>query len=113
MEAGSLASVQKIPVPRTVEMIRSPVLSPADLFDFLAGMETRLPETMEQVRPLLEINVRLDKPETGLRRKIEESLINKLPRLLKINAVYPHSGRPLAEQKPTRTLQDMDAREVF
>ena len=64
-------------------------------------------------RPLLELRIRLEKPEPGLRQQIEE-VIAKLPvRLLKISTAYSGSEKSLADVKIEERLEELQPLDVF
>lgn len=63
-------------------------------------------------RPLLEIQVLLQQPDPGLRRRIEEALAGKHARLLKLNVTL--KGDPAKDQPaPRQNLRDLQPDDVF
>jgi len=61
----------------------------------------------------LEVRVLLERPEAGLRRRLEEVMEGKTPRLLKISLQYAGSGHALGDALPQRSLEDLSPNEVF
>ncbi|MGZ5012980.1 MAG: exonuclease SbcCD subunit D C-terminal domain-containing protein, partial [Methylobacter sp.] len=104
-----------VKIPRSVQLLRIP-----NGKDFAV-----LPEVIKQLqnltfddlpieqRPLLELRIRLEKPEPGLRQQIEE-VIAKLPvRLLKISTAYSGSEKSLADLKIEERLEELQPLDVF
>lgn len=88
LDGEAAAAVQPIPVPRSVDLMRVPrVHAPVEeVLPLLAAlsaaeMENRPPEA----HPYLEVRVRLDAPEPGLRARIEAALADKPVRLARID----------------------------
>jgi exonuclease SbcD len=70
-------------------------------------------ELPPEQRPLLELRIRLEKPEPGLRQQIEE-VIAKLPvRLLKISTAYSGSEKSLADVRIDERLEELQPLDVF
>jgi exonuclease SbcD len=85
LDGGTPASVRSLPVPRSVELLRVPARH-APLADTLAALEALDPPDLpEHARPLLEVRVRLDGPEPGLRARVEAALAGKPVRLARID----------------------------
>lgn len=81
----SVQAVSEIPVPRAVDLLRIPK-QPAPVEEVLAQLAALdLPASAEvHTHPYLEVRVRLDMPEPGLRARIEAALENKPVRLARI-----------------------------
>jgi exonuclease SbcD len=105
-----------IKIPRSVELLRIP-----NSKDF-AGLSAVL-EQLEQLdfdddlpieqRPFVELRIKLEKPEPGLRQQVEE-VISKLPvRLLKISTAYSGSDKSLADAKIEERLEELQPLDVF
>jgi exonuclease SbcD len=63
--------------------------------------------------PMVELRIRLEKPEPGLRQQIEE-VISKLPvRLLKISTAYSGREKSLADIKMEERLEELQPLDVF
>ncbi|MDZ7790358.1 MAG: exonuclease SbcCD subunit D C-terminal domain-containing protein [Xanthomonadales bacterium] len=85
LDGASLERVETIPVPRPIEMLRVPN-QPEPLLKTLEALEDLEIDRSEPDRePWLEVRVLLEGPEPGLRQKIEEALIDKPVRLVKIS----------------------------
>ena len=88
--AGQSIETTAIKIPRSVQLLRIPNGKDfAVLSEVIAQLEgLSLDDLPIEQRPLLELRIRLDKPEPGLRLQIED-VIAKLPvRLLKISTAY-------------------------
>jgi exonuclease SbcD len=80
-------AIEALPVPRAVELLRVPK-QPAPLADVLAALAqlpTAVASQEQHLLPLLEVRVRLDGPEPGLRACIEQALAGKAVRLARID----------------------------
>ena len=125
LDGAALAGVSAIPVPRAVQLLRVPA-RPAPLEQVLAELAAlEFPAPAEaaadgdgdnghapaaappiETQPLLEVRVRLDAPEPGLRARIEAALDGKPVRLAKIET---SSGpRGAAPEDATLTLDQLD-----
>jgi exonuclease SbcD len=115
MRVGQAVATVAVKIPRSVQLLRIP-----NGKDFAV-----LPEVIKQLqsmnfddlpieqRPLLELRIRLEKPEPGLRQQIEE-VIAKLPvRLLKISTAYSGSEKSLADLKIEERLEELHPLDVF
>lgn len=79
-----LQGVRTIDVPRAVPLLRVPD-KPAPVAEVLAQLAALdLPDAPAEAQPFLEVRVRLDAPEPGLRTRIEAALDGKPVRLAKI-----------------------------
>ena len=80
----TLQSVRVIEVPRAVPLLRVPA-APAPIAEVLAQLAAlEVPDAPAEAQPFLEVRVRLDAPEPGLRTRIETALDGKPVRLAKI-----------------------------
>jgi len=115
VKAGQPTETVAVKIPRSVQLLRIP-----NGKDFAV-----LPEVVEHLqsltlddlpieqRPLLELRIRLEKPEPGLRQQIED-VIAKLPvRLLKISTAYSGSEKSLADLKIEERLEELQPLDVF
>lgn len=81
------ARVASLPVPRSVGLMRVPA-RPAPVEEVLPLLEALdLPDLPDCQRPYLEVRVLLDKPEPGLRARVEAALAGKPVRLARIDPV--------------------------
>ncbi|MEL3923362.1 exonuclease SbcCD subunit D C-terminal domain-containing protein [Aeromonas enteropelogenes] len=111
LEAGQLAAVEAIPVPRNVEMIRLPLGS---LDEALAAIDAlELPDRPQEAQPFLEVRLLLPKPEARIRERILAALAGKPVRLARINTQYQGSGQGLADGRERRRLDELSPTEVF
>ncbi|HEY1043655.1 MAG TPA: exonuclease SbcCD subunit D C-terminal domain-containing protein [Telluria sp.] len=80
-------AVEAIPVPRCVQLLRVPE-QPEPVEDVLAALEALDLQPLEpHCQPYLEVRVLLERPEPGLRARIEAALKGKPVRLAKIEPV--------------------------
>ncbi|WP_426057389.1 exonuclease SbcCD subunit D C-terminal domain-containing protein [Janthinobacterium sp. PSPC2-1] len=84
IDGETLQSVRVIEVPRAVPLLRVPA-TPAPIAEVLAQLAALdVPDAPAEEQPFLEVRVRLDAPEPGLRTRIETALDGKPVRLAKI-----------------------------
>ncbi len=114
LAAGAPVRIEPIRVPRSVEVLRVPAGGPAPLEAVLAALQALdLDASRAPARwPYLEVRVRLDRPEPGLRRQVEGALEGRPVRLLKIATTYPGTGAR-APVAPPGGLQEITPDEVF
>jgi len=99
-------SVTPLQVPRAVPLLRVPA-RPAPLNDVLAELAAlELPDAPAEQQPLLEVRVRLDAPEPGLRSRVEAALEGKPVRLAKIET--SSAARGVADNDAIMTLDQLD-----
>ena len=105
-----------VQIPRSVGMIRIPdgkdfaVLS--DVIAQLKSLELDLSLPIERT-PFVELRIRLDKPEPGLRQQIEEAIAGLPLRLLKISTAYRGSQQSLADIDIEQRLEELQPLDVF
>ncbi|MFI3158140.1 MAG: exonuclease SbcCD subunit D C-terminal domain-containing protein [Methylococcaceae bacterium] len=115
VKAGQPVETVGVKIPRSVQLLRIPNGKDfAVLPDVIAQLENlSLDDLPIEQRPLLELRIRLEKPEPGLRQQIEE-VIAKLPvRLLKISTAYSGSEKSLADVKIEERLEELQPLDVF
>lgn len=84
LDGAQVREIAPLPIPRAVQLLRIPD-QPALLDDVLAALAAlELPDAPAEQQPLLEVRVRLEAPQPGLRARIEEALQGKPVRLAKI-----------------------------
>ncbi|WP_025917097.1 exonuclease SbcCD subunit D C-terminal domain-containing protein [Herminiimonas sp. CN] len=111
LEGETVADITPLPVPRAVELLRVPQ-RPAPLEEVLTALAAlELPANDEpQRQPYLEVRVRLDAPEPGLRARIEAALEGKPVRLAKIETSFSpktaNSSAPAAPEQLERLQPD-------
>jgi len=115
VKAGQPVETTAIKIPRSVQLLRIPNSKDfAVLPDVIGQLENLILDDLPvEQRPLLELRIRLEKPEPGLRQQIEE-VIAKLPvRLLKISTAYSGSEKSLADLKIEERLEELQPLDVF
>jgi exonuclease SbcD len=104
-EGESVAETRSIRVPRAVELLRVPE-KPAPLAEILEALaRLDLPDLPDEQRPYLQVRVRLDGPEPGLRALVEAALEGKQVRLARIEAVS--GGKDEGPSAPAVSLDDL------
>lgn len=106
LDSESLATTVPLPVPRWVDLLRVPKQhAPLDeVLNALLALE--LPETPLIAQPYLEVRVRLEAPEPGLRARIESVLEGKPVRLARIDPTYGRQNPATAAEGP-QSLDDL------
>ena len=90
LEGPDMVGIDAIPVPRPRGMMRVP-REPKPLTEALSELESLDLDDIEAGQePWLEVRVLLEGPEPGLRQRIEEALVDKPVRLVKISPVRKH-----------------------
>jgi exonuclease SbcD len=115
IKAGQPVETTAIKIPRSIELLRIPNGKDfAVLSDVIGQLENlSLDDLPIEQQPLLELRIRLEKPEPGLRQQIEE-VIAKLPvRLLKISTAYSGNEKSLADLKIEERLEELQPLDVF
>jgi exonuclease SbcD len=114
LDAGRIAAVEALPVPRTVEIIRIPAAGAARLDAALPALiGLQLDAALPPWRwPYLEVRLLLDKPEPGLRRLVEQLLADRPVRLLKIGVEHRQNSREPGPGQPP-PLSELAPDEVF
>ena len=108
-----LVSVEALPIPRAVALMR---VGPSPLAELLARL-SELPDldllADPERQPWLEARVILDEPQPDLRQQIETALQNKAVRLVRIGAEYAGRGRQDDEDGPLIELGQLSPVELF
>jgi len=115
VRAGQPVATVAVKIPRSVQLLRIPngkdFAALSEVIEHLESMN--LEDLPIEKRPLLELRIRLEKPEPGLRQQIED-VIAKLPvRLLKISTAYSGSEKSLADLKIEERLEELQPLDVF
>jgi len=116
LDGDSVAGMESVPVPRTVQMCRVPRHGSKPLrevLDQLEALEVEENPDQDAPRPFLEVAVTLDKPEPSLRSDIESAIEGKGVYLAKISTEYTGHGMALGESANLTGLREMKAEEVF
>ncbi|WP_421327879.1 exonuclease SbcCD subunit D C-terminal domain-containing protein [Aeromonas veronii] len=106
-----LTGLERIPVPRAVEMIRLPQSTLDDALKAIASLE--LPACPQEAQPFLEVRLLLPKPEARIRERILAAIADKPVRLARITTSYQGSGGGLADGREQRRLDELSPTEVF
>jgi len=115
VRAGQPVATVAVKIPRSVQLLRIPNGKDfAVLSDVIGHLESLILDDLPiERRPLLELRIRLEKPEPGLRQQIED-VIAKLPvRLLKISTAYSGNEKSLADLKIEERLEELQPLDVF
>lgn len=97
LEGAALRSVKPLMVPRAVPLLRVPA-RPAPIDDVLAELAALdLPACPPHAQPYLEVRVRLEAPEPGLRARIEAAIEGRPVRLAKIDTSSSTRGQSLED----------------
>ncbi|GAB6063745.1 exonuclease SbcCD subunit D C-terminal domain-containing protein [Deferrisoma palaeochoriense] len=116
LEGDRLLGTEALRAPRPVEILRVPGDGAAPLDEVLDRLRALDPldgEPADPFRPYLEVRVRLDRPDPGLRARVDEALEGRAARLLRLSVEYTGTGEALAEAAPSRTLEEITPEDVF
>jgi exonuclease SbcD len=112
---GAACAVRTVAIPRAVELLRVPRREAAPIDEVLAelaALPALDPDEAPELRPFLEVHVRLDRPVPGLRDRIEQALDGKRPRLVKIGVVRAGDLAALGDAAPGVSLAELAPRDV-
>ncbi len=120
IEGDKLTQVTPLHVPRTVQLLRIPKQAAAlpTVLDALDGLDLASITDASKGRqydPYLEVRVKLEAPEPGLRARIESYITGKPLRLLKIDTHYPGKAQDdnSDEQATQDTLDRLQPEDIF
>ncbi|MFZ6638949.1 exonuclease SbcCD subunit D C-terminal domain-containing protein [Undibacterium sp. TC4M20W] len=120
IEGDKLTQVTPLQVPRTVQLLRIPKQAAAlpNVLDALDGLDLASITDASKGRhydPYLEVRVKLDVPEPGLRARIESYIAGKPLRLLKMDTHYPGKAQDETsdEQATQDTLDRLQPEDIF
>jgi len=116
LAAGRLLKTWVKNTPRPVPLLRLPEhgeLDPEAALLQCAALPPRDPAQPEELRPLLEVAVRLRQPAPGIGERIAAALADKAARLVHIDVVRAGSGAPLAGAEPGPALARLSPEQVF
>ena len=111
LDGERAGEILPLPVPRSVDLLRVP-LRPAPLEEALAALRA-LPPGGEGEPPYLEVRVRLDAPEPGLRAKVEAALEGRHARLARIDTSLPLRGEEDGAALSLDQLDQLQPDEIF
>lgn len=110
---GSPTRVNGIAIPRFIDILRVPEEGPLPFEHVLPLLES-LPEiATDKPFPFLEVRVLVDRPMPDLRTRLEEVLVDKAVRLVKISCSRQGGDAALADAVPMRQLEDLSPEDVF
>ena len=90
LDGERLQQVRSLRVPRFLDLLRVPEAAPAPVAEVLDALRSlNLPERPRDEQPLLQVRVRLEAPEPGLRASVEAAVAGKPLRLARIETSYP------------------------
>lgn len=110
------ASVEKLFVPRLIQVLRIPGREGGPweaVAAALADLPVATPDDDPSQRPYLEVRVQVDGPRPGLRRDVDALIRDKAVRLVKLQAIRQGHGRSLSETTDGQELADLRAHEVL
>ena len=129
LEGDRCADVQMLPVPRARSVLRLPpepapldevltLLAHLPVLPVVSGNDAGASQndagaSNAQLPPFLEVRVRLARPEPALRRKIEDALVGKAVRLVRIARSLDGEARALGESAPRASLRELAPEDVF
>ncbi|MEI6985731.1 MAG: exonuclease SbcCD subunit D C-terminal domain-containing protein [Rhodospirillaceae bacterium] len=114
---GVLAGIEALAVPRLIDILRLPAQG-AVLPEHLPTLLATLPKAVDDRRgrdnwPLLEVVVRQERPNPGLRAQVEELLDGKAVRLVRLASESSGDGGDLATAVGAVALATLPPEEVF
>ena len=114
LDGDAVREIVPIAIPRAVQLLRVPA-KPAligQVLEELAALD--VPDAPAEEQPFLEVRVRLDAPEPGLRARIEAALDGKPVRLAKIETSSAARGSVLdAEVMTLDRLEQLKPDDIF
>jgi exonuclease SbcD len=115
VDVGEEVRVRPVEVPRTVELMRVPRRGAAPIEEVLVALDLMpLDDGADpELRPYLEVHVRLDRPLPALRGQIEQALDGKRPRLVKITVERAGDGAALGDATSGVALADLAPHDVL
>jgi exonuclease SbcD len=101
-------------IPRTVQLSKIPIKEALPLADVLTLLaQQQWPIVPENQQPYLLVRVLLDKPEPSLRQQIEQALVGKAVRLVKIETSYPSATQSPDKASSLEDIQRLQPEAVF
>ncbi|MET0323205.1 MAG: exonuclease SbcCD subunit D C-terminal domain-containing protein [Duganella sp.] len=114
LEGAAVREIAPIAIPRAVQLLRVPA-KPAligDVLEQLAALDVA--DAPAEQQPFLEVRVRLDAPEPGLRARIEAALDGKAVRLAKIETSSAARGSTVDSEVMTLDrLEQLKPDDIF
>jgi exonuclease SbcD len=108
LDGENLGSIAEIPVPRSVNLLRIPK-KPAPIEEVLLQLAALDPPPAADIhrQAYLQVRVRLDAPEPGLRSRIEAALEGKAVRLARIETTRNNDGNNQTDDARPVSLDDL------
>jgi len=110
---GKLVDVKTPCVPRAVQLLRIPEDGPQSPEAVLTRLSALPAENDTEPKPYLEVRLRLDRPDSTVRRLVSEAIEGKHARLVKLTLEYAGTGKSLAQQVPHKPLGRLTPEDVF
>ena len=114
LDGEAVREIAPIAIPRAVQLLRVPARPAliAQVLEELAALD--VPDAPAEEQPFLEVRVRLDAPEPGLRARIEAALDGKPVRLAKIETSSAARGAAVdAEVMTLDRLEQLKPDDIF
>ncbi len=114
LDGDAVREIAPIAIPRAVQLLRVPARPAliAQVLEELAALD--VPDAPTEEQPFLEVRVRLDAPEPGLRARIEAALDGKPVRLAKIETSSAARGSAVdAEVMTLDRLEQLKPDDIF
>jgi len=116
LDGERVSEIRTLDIPTTIDFTRIPARGAAPLDQIVPALAA-LPDEAETedpaLRPYLEVCVALDRPDVTLRQRIDDAVVGKRARLLKLTVEYTGHGMALADVAPPIELRDLDPTDVF
>lgn len=115
LDGAADAQVRIVEVPRAVELLQVPKGEPApidEVVKLLSSLPARGDAPVDSL-PILEVRVRLEKPEPTLRAQIDQALEGRAVRLARIATTLTGTNAALADAAGAKALKDLAPEEVF
>jgi exonuclease SbcD len=114
LDGPTVSEIRELRLPRPVKLPRIPEQGSAPTTEVLGALRVlpaRGPGDALDL-PLLEVEVRLDRPEPLLRQKVEEALQGRAVRLARLGVTLTGSGQTLADTE-TRPVAELTPEDVL
>lgn len=113
IEGERLRSIERLPIPRSVELLRIPRTGVLDRKGLLAELK-KLPAAGGEGEPaFLEVRVRLDEPDPRLRAEVEAAIADKHVRLVRLGVETGGDNLTLADRLAKTMLDELQPGQVF
>lgn len=113
---GQAASITPHLIPRSVGLLRIPNSQSFGTVDDVLSQLAQSPFEADlplHQQPFVELRIRLQQPEPGLRQQVEAVLANLPVRLLKISTAYSGTDHSLADTDVDQRLEELQPLAVF